>query len=143
MASAFSLDDYLIESDWMNGGAFQKNEANDALAFPIDLPADGAFHEIVIDTSSHAGFAGSIHGLALVPFSGSPGELAIDYLRAGDGASSGATPDPKDRAGDPADCTCGVAAHDVAPWAPLASGLAALGAVFLRRRASPKGKRAC
>ena len=112
----------------------------EAPSFGLALPADGAFHEIAIDTSTDARFAGSIHGLAVVPFSDAPGTLTLDYLRAGDGSS----PEPGDSVppgddGGPSDlggaCSCEVGASRQAggEWV----GLAALAAAVARVRRRP------
>lgn len=103
----------------------------DAPAFNIDLPADGAYHEITIDTSTDARFAGKIHGLVILP---SAASLDVDYLR----ADAGGAPTPNDPLpGDPSSaaksggCACGVTTSDASP-APL--GLVGLLAVTLSRR---------
>ncbi len=56
---------------------------------PLDVPADGQFHELVVDASAVAGWTGTITKLRFRPFDSGPGKVELDYLRVGDDATSG------------------------------------------------------
>lgn len=113
----------------------------DAPAFKIDFPADGAFHELSIDTSSDPRFTGVIHGLGLVPFDGSAGTFDVDYLKAapsGDlGPGNGNPSDPTGSTKSDASCSCEVTGE--ASTRPSLSFLASLiGIAAARRRRRPR-----
>jgi MYXO-CTERM domain-containing protein len=104
------------------------------LRVPIDLPADGEMHEVILDAGAAPALAGSIARVAFVPFAGGSGSAAIDYLR----ITGAADPGDADGGSDVdagASCSCRTAPHrSPSP----ASALIALAMVALvRRRRTP------
>jgi hypothetical protein len=83
----------------------------DDKAFPLDLPDDGAFHELSIDATASAEWTGTVTGLRLRPFDSGKGALELDYLRVGEpggpvgagGAGGAPGDDGEDGAGGAAD----------------------------------------
>ncbi len=100
---------------------------------PLDLPADGALHEITVTADAYPPLAGPIARIALV----APEGGAIDYLRVS-GAAGPGDPSPYDPPSEEAEGSCecsavGLEAPRRAPWSVLAAAAAAL-AVRRRRR---------
>jgi hypothetical protein len=114
----------------------------DAASFDLDLPDDGATHEVVVDASTFGALAGPITRLAIVPFDGAAGEASIDALAVEGGSiptgpGDGDDPGTSDVPGAAGPCGCATpgAPPPGAPWAlALAVGAASLTAARRRRR---------
>jgi hypothetical protein len=126
---------------WTEPGADPKT----ATSVALDLPADGAFHEVTVDMSAAPGFGGLVHGLALVGFTTSGGTLDVDYLRVGDAPGSEPVTTPSDPAEEARAGSCACSFGDEAKDGPravlvvlAASAIVASGArrrTRIRRRA--------
>jgi hypothetical protein len=48
---------------------------------PLELPDDGAFHDLVVDASKAPGWQGTVTKLRVRAFDDGQGQVALDYLR--------------------------------------------------------------
>jgi hypothetical protein len=129
------------------GGAalvlFAEDEVDLALGtrVAIDLPADGALHDVVLGAEDVPALAGRIRRVAFVPFDGGSGTAAIDNLQI-DGAAIGAEPGtapPRPDGDDACDCrTPGSSSHREGSYVVVAFAIAMLA----RRRQRLAARRA-
>ncbi|MBK8937194.1 MAG: hypothetical protein IPM79_06015 [Polyangiaceae bacterium] len=114
-------------------------ELEGAEEFALDLPIDGAHHDLTIDLGP-----GPIERVALAPFSQTPGEASLDYVRiegavprppAGEGGGDGGgAAGDDDEPAEGCDCSAaGAGAHARLGWL---AAIALVGA-WSRRRRSP------
>lgn len=73
-------------------------------AIPLDLPSDGAFHEVDVDVRAAARVPGAI---AIEPFDGGGGSIAVDWVRVDRGGASGGGGGDDDGPGDDDDDSAG------------------------------------
>jgi MYXO-CTERM domain-containing protein len=116
-------------------------DLEDAERIDLDLPDDGAFHELRIEGGDEPALVGTITRVAIVPFEGAPGDSAIDFLRIEGGTvvgppgeDDGGVDDggPNDLGGS---CACRAGNAAGSPWAGLLGlSLAALATSVRRRR---------
>lgn len=99
---------------------------DDALRLEIDLPNDGAPHEIALDAAALTGQGERVTGLRFSPFDGDPGTAELHALSLDTVAPSPGIP------GGNAGCACRVGPAPSASW-PFAA-LVGLAALTLRRR---------
>jgi MYXO-CTERM domain-containing protein len=104
------------------GISFTIAETADEGRIALDLPADGAPHEVVVDATTIEGFTGTLSSLSL-----SIGEGSVDSLRLEGPVGPAVVP------GDSGGCTCRHAAPESSPRAALAL-LFLAAAAFARRR---------
>jgi hypothetical protein len=95
----------------------------------VDLPADGAYHEVTLSAREVPALGGSIRRVAFVPFEGTPGTAGLDWLRI-EGTDSGEL--PTDGADD--GCDCATSTHPRSSASLAAALCAALAARARRRR---------
>lgn len=117
----------------------------EARAVDVNVPSDGAFHDVVVDLHTHPAWKGTITKLRLDPVSSGTGDFVLDDLRAT--TPSGATPDAGgdggvslEASGDASgSCSCrtgafGAGGSSGASTFGTVGGLALIGLIFLRRR---------
>ncbi len=112
----------------------------EARAVDVDIPADGAFHDVIVDLHAHPSWKGTITKLRLDPVSTGNGDFVLDDLRAT--TPSGGPPDAGvdggvsfEANGDASGgCSCRMTDTPGDETTATFAGFAIAGLMFLRRR---------
>lgn len=120
-----------------------------AVHVPLDLPADGVFHDIVVTSTEAPSLAGTTRRIGFSPFDAGQGASAIDWLRVEGATSTGLPPaqddDLSSEEEDEDGCSCRLAASGERSGSPAVwVGLWAAAALAQRvaRRRPPKRRAA-